>query len=92
MPLAESLAAPCPDARGHRPELSANNFACHQSNFGGEFAGAGWLAQVGHRHRRVHLAVLRGELDPAARSPGEDWPELQVLQKLRATASGTDEW
>jgi hypothetical protein len=66
-------------------------FACHQSRQGEEFACAGWLAKVGHRHPAVRLAVVRGQLDPAALEPGEGWPELhgdyrEVLNKLRATS------
>ena len=92
MPLAESLASTCPDARDHGPDFFATYFACHQSKPGSEFACAGWLAKVGHRHPRVRLAVSRDQLDAAALSPGDGWPDLhdnyqQVLEKLRATCA-----
>jgi len=72
------------------PDFGASVFACHQSREGQEFACAGWLSKVGHRHPSVRLAVISGKLDPAALQPGEDWPDLhdnypEVLDKLRAT-------
>lgn len=90
MSLAESLAATCPDGRDQGPDFFASHFACHMSKPDDEFACAGWLATVGHRHPRVRLAVLRGLVDPAALSPRDGWPPLhenyqQVLEKLRAT-------
>ena len=70
-------------------------FACHQSGEGEEFACAGWMAKVGHRHPAVRLAVISGRLDSAALEPGVDWPELhdsyqEVLDKLRATSKSGD--
>ncbi|WP_369679365.1 DUF6283 family protein [Burkholderia ubonensis] len=90
--LAENLAATCPDRRGMGPDFGASVFACHQSREGSEFACAGWLAKVGHRHPSVRLAIMTGRLDPAALAPGNDWPALhddygQVLEKLRATCA-----
>ncbi len=89
--LAEGLAATCPDERGMGPEFGAAQFACHQSRDGAEVVCAGWLAVAGHAHPGVRLDVLRGTVDHAALSPGEDWPELhqsfgEVIEKLRATA------
>lgn len=96
MKLAERLAATCPDKRGMGPEFGASLFACHQSKVGGEFACAGWLATVGHRHPAVRIAVATRRLDAAALSPGEDWPPLhadyqQVLKKLSATKPANDQ-
>lgn len=90
--LAENLAATCPDERSMGPDFGASIFACHQSKPGEEFACAGWLATVGHRHPSVRLAVSLKRLDPSALQPGADWPELhehyhQVLNKLRATCA-----
>nr|WP_257786836.1 DUF6283 family protein [Cupriavidus malaysiensis] len=90
--LAESLAATCPDDRGMGPDFGASIFACHQSKLGAEFACAGWLARVGHRHPSVRLAVATGRLHPAALTPQDDWPPLhdayeQVLEKLRASCA-----
>jgi hypothetical protein len=70
----------------------ASMFACHQSRQGDEFACAGWLAKVGHRHPAVRLAVASGRLGPAALEPGANWPELhdnyqEILDKLRATSN-----
>ncbi|WP_430982009.1 DUF6283 family protein [Burkholderia stabilis] len=64
--LAEKLADTCPDHRGMGPDFGASMFACHQSRQGEEFACAGWLAKVGHRHPAVRLAVTSGRLDPTA--------------------------
>ncbi len=55
-----------------------------------EYACAGWLSKVGHRHPSVRLAVATGRLDPAALTPHDDWPPLhdayqQVLEKPRAS-------
>jgi hypothetical protein len=88
--LAEKLADTCPDHRGMGPDVGASMFACHQSRQGEEFACAGWLAKVGHRHPAVRLAIVGGQLDPAALEPSTGWPELhddyrEVLNKLRAT-------
>ncbi|WP_221623305.1 MULTISPECIES: DUF6283 family protein [Burkholderia] len=93
--LAEKLAGTCPDHRGMGPDYGASMFACHQSRQGEEFACAGWLAKVGHRHPAVRLAVAAGRLDPAALKPGVDWPELhdsyrEVLDKLRETLNFED--
>lgn len=90
MDFAEKLAATCPDHRGMGPEIGAGIFACHQSRVGAEFACAGWLSTVGHKHPQVRLAVFKGRLDPGALEPGLDWPALhenyqQVMEKLRAT-------
>lgn len=90
--LAEKLADTCPDHRGMGPDFGAPVFACHQSRDGEEFACAGWLAKVGHRHPAVRLAVMSRRLDPAALEPGESWPELhedyqEVLEKLRASSN-----
>ncbi|WP_369796867.1 DUF6283 family protein [Cupriavidus sp. WS] len=87
--LAEDLAATCPDHRGMGPDGGASFFACHQSKEGAELACAGWLAQVGHRHPGVRMAILSGRLDPKALVADPGWPELhdnyqQVLEKLRA--------
>lgn len=95
MTLAERLAATCPDHRNVGPEFGAGIFACHQSKPGAEFACAGWLATVGHRHPGVRYEIHSGRLDPAALDPGEGWPELhdnyqQVLDKLRSTHFGDD--
>jgi hypothetical protein len=94
--LAEKLADTCPDHPGMGPDLGAGMFACHQSREGEEFACAGWLAKVGHRHPAVRLAVISGRLDAAALEPGADWPELrasyqEVLDKLRETSNSEDE-
>lgn len=88
--LAEKLAATCPDHRGMGPGPEASLFACHQSVEGAEFACAGWLAVVGHRHPIVRAAVCFDQLDPEALRPRPGWPELhanyqQVLAKLRVT-------
>ncbi|WP_063802281.1 DUF6283 family protein [Burkholderia ubonensis] len=96
MELAEDLAKCSPNERNIGPELGAKMFACHQSKPGEEFACAGWLAVVGNCHPDVRLAVFRKELDPAALTPGKDWPELhenypEVLDKLRATLPSTDD-
>ncbi|NIF40102.1 hypothetical protein F3J14_04140 [Burkholderia sp. Tr-862] len=69
-------------------------FACHQSKPNEEFACAGWLATVGHRHPSVRLAIASKRLDTSALQPGPDWPELhenyqEVLNKLRATCAGS---
>ncbi|RQP68505.1 hypothetical protein DF014_33190 [Burkholderia ubonensis] len=77
------------------PDYGASMFACHQSRQGEEFACAGWLAKVGHRHPAVRLAVAGGRLDPEALEPGVDWPELhdsyqEVLDKLRETLNFKD--
>ena len=90
MELAEDLASTCPDRRNMGPDGGASIFACHQSKDEAEFACAGWLAQVGHRHPGVRSAVASGRLDPRVLSPGLDWPMLhddyeQVLRKLRMT-------
>ncbi|WP_408580788.1 DUF6283 family protein [Burkholderia cepacia] len=90
MDLAEQLAATCPDSRGMGPNYGARVFACHQSKIDDEFACAGWLAKVGHRHPEIRLAVTRGQLEPSALAPGNGWPALHdnyadVLEKLRAT-------
>lgn len=94
--LAEKLAGTCPDHRGMGPDVEASIFAYHQSRRGEEFACAGWLAKVGHRHPAVRLALISGRLDPATLEPGVDWPELcdnywEVLDKLRATSNVGDE-
>uniref|UniRef100_UPI00403F8A4E DUF6283 family protein n=1 Tax=Paraburkholderia sp. 22B1P TaxID=3080498 RepID=UPI00403F8A4E len=54
--LAEKLADTCPDHRGTGPDYGTGVFACHQSWPGEEFACAGWLAKVGHRHPAVRCA------------------------------------
>jgi hypothetical protein len=92
MALAEGLADTCPNHRNMGPDFGASIFACHQSKVGGEFACAGWLATVGHRHPAVRLAILSGRLDAAALETGQGWPDLhenypEVLQKLRTTYS-----
>lgn len=51
-------------------------FACHKTEEGRERACAGWLAVEGVNHVTVRLAVAQGALDPAALSPGPDWPAL----------------
>lgn len=89
--MAEGLAGTSPDENGFGPDFSASMFACHQSKEGEEFACAGWLATVGHRHPQVRLAVAMGRLNEAALFPGDDWPKLhssyvEVLEKLRGTA------
>jgi hypothetical protein len=86
--LAESLATTCPDERGFGPDVFAPQFACHQSREGDEFACAGWLAVVGHRHPAVRLAVAQGRLSVEALEPQKDWPELhgsyfEMMEKLR---------
>lgn len=53
-------------------------FGCHKAPEGRDRACAGWLAVEGGSHVLVRLAVLSGRLDPAALSPGPDWPELHV--------------
>ncbi|MFC5511131.1 DUF6283 family protein [Massilia jejuensis] len=88
--LAEDLAECCPDEDGHGPDLDASMFACHQSRPGGEFACAGWLAVVGHKHPLVRLAVRDKRLPATALLPGRDWPPLhatypEVIDKLHAT-------
>lgn len=88
--MAEGLSTTCPDTNNQGPAWNASWFACHQSASGKEVACRGWLAQVGHAHPRVRLAVLRGELSPEALAPAADWPPLpatypEVLAKLKAT-------
>ena len=89
--LAESLAECSPDAKGMGPDFASSCFACHQSKVGEEFACAGWLATVGHRHPKVRLAVTMGRLPVEALTPDPDGPELhatyvEVLDKLRRTS------
>lgn len=86
--MAEDLAATCPDERGMGPDFGASIFARHQSKVGSELACAGWLAQVGHRHPGVRLAIAFGRLDPAALKPQRKWPALHenyasLLENLR---------
>lgn len=93
--LAEGLTATCPDERGMGPDFGASMFACHQSKIGSELCCAGWLAQVGHRHPGVRLAIAFGRLDPAALKPGRKWPALHenyasVLDKLRSNRPGSE--
>jgi len=88
--LAESLADCSPDAKGMGPDFTSSCFACHQSKVGEEFACAGWLSTVGHRHPKVRLAVTFGRLPVEALNTDPEWPELhttygEVLQKLRDT-------
>lgn len=88
--LAEDLAECCPDEKGYGPDVDASMFACHQSRPGREFACAGWLATVGHKHPIIRLAVMKKRLSAKALRPGQDWPRLHptypdVLNKLRAT-------
>ena len=89
---AEALVACSPDERGRGPDFSSPMFACHLSSVGKEMPCAGWLAQVGHAHPRVRLAVLTDRLPPENLKPGKDWPALHdnysdVLRKLRASSS-----
>lgn len=93
--LAENLAQTCPRSNSDGPQITDSMFACHQSVDGQEFACAGWLATVGHRHPRVRLAVSLKELSPHSLAPKEDWPELhndfaEVIAKLRDTAPSAD--
>lgn len=86
--LAEGLANTCPDAKGFGPDFQAPQFACHQSREGEEFACAGWLAVVGHRHPAVRLAVSQGRLPMSALAHALDWPRLhasypEMMAKLR---------
>lgn len=95
MQRAEDLAACSPDERNMGPDMGAPLFACHASNEGAEFACAGWLATVGHRHPGVRFAILREALSPDVLEPGPGWPELhatypEVLQKLKDTVSRKD--
>lgn len=87
---AENLAATSPSVDGTGPDFGAPIFACHQSSDGQEFACAGWLATVGHRHPSVRLAVMAGRVHPSQLEPGPGWPELHtsfadVIANLRAT-------
>jgi len=53
-------------------------FGCHKGEPGtnNDLACAGWLAQFGHEHIGVRLAVAQGRLPADALEPGENWPPL----------------
>ena len=90
--MTEGLSRTYPDANNQGPAWDAAWFACHQSAPGDEVACRGWLAQVGHAHPLVRLAVLSGELPPEALAPASDWPALhatypEVLAKLKANTA-----
>lgn len=90
MHKAENLRGTCPNEKGHGPDFGASWFACHQSRDGAEIPCAGWLAQAGHAHPGVRLAVFNGKLPADALKPGKDWPKLhdsyqQVMERLKET-------
>ncbi|MFI2331557.1 DUF6283 family protein [Micromonospora aurantiaca] len=51
-------------------------FACHRIANDNAHLCAGWLAVYGADHPLVRLGIARGLIDPAALTPGKDWPEL----------------
>lgn len=94
--MAESLRACSPDERGFGPDFGARMFACHKSREGEEYPCAGWLAAVGGKHPMVRMCVSTGMLPATVLTPGEDWPPIhtsygEVLDKLRASASGSED-
>ncbi|WP_350246493.1 DUF6283 family protein [Rhodococcus sp. D-6] len=72
--------------------VGAPMFVCHKSREGSDKACAGWLATVGADHLGVRIAVVRGDLDPAALQPGEGWPLLfdsfEEMAAVQAAADG----
>jgi len=71
----ESLEATVDQSLGLNQPL----FGCHKGTPGDadeDLICAGWLASFGWESIRVRLAVHYGSLDPAALTPGEDWPAL----------------
>lgn len=71
----EALRCTSASADGSAP-LGSPMFACHKTAEGKEIACAGWLAVEGADHVGVRLAVVLGDLDPAALEPQPDWPDL----------------
>jgi hypothetical protein len=63
---------------GREPGLNAPLFGCHKQEpgTGADLACAGWLAQFGHDHIAVRLAVAQLRLPADALRPGENWPPL----------------
>jgi hypothetical protein len=65
-------------------------FACHKGEPGtnADVACAGWLAVCSDYHLGVRLAIIRGELNPAAMEPAENWPALFGSYDEMAAAQG----
>lgn len=82
--LMDSDATEAPQAMG------APLFACHKTPAGEERACAGWLAQVGHRHLAVRLAVISGDVPGEALAPKPDWPPLH--ESVREAAEHDGAW
>jgi len=63
---------------GRQPMPGDPLFGCHKGEPGtnDDLACAGWLAQFGHEHVGVRLAVAQGRLPAQALEPGENWPTL----------------
>lgn len=62
----------------HQPGIGDILFGCHKGEPGtnADLACAGWLAQFGHDHLRIRLALAQGRLPPEALEPGANWPPL----------------
>ncbi|MFI9630971.1 DUF6283 family protein [Streptomyces sp. NPDC052042] len=56
----EELRVTSEQRAGAEPGFGAPLFACHKTKEGREWACAGWLAAVGHRHLGVRLAIAQG--------------------------------
>lgn len=75
----EALTASVRDPRtGRQPMPGDLMFGCHKGEPGtdNDLACAGWLAQFGHEHVGVRLAVAQGRLPAEALEPGLNWPPL----------------
>ena len=77
--------------RGREAPVGSPMFACHKSPEGREEACAGWLAAVGYESLTVRLQLAFGRLDPAALTPGDDWPELFDSYEQMAATQGSEE-
>jgi hypothetical protein len=72
-----ALVATVDSGTGSAP-LGAPFFACHTTPEGREQLCAGWLAQEGHGHVGIRVAVLQGRLPGEVLKPGEHWPALHA--------------
>ncbi|MEU3455304.1 DUF6283 family protein [Micromonospora sp. NPDC006766] len=65
-------------------------FACHRIPNTNAHLCAGWLAVYGADHPLVRLGVIWGLIDPAALTPGDDWPEVWGSAAEMLAAVGPD--
>lgn len=65
-------------------------FACHRIPNDNAHLCAGWLAAHGAEHPIVRLGIAWGLIDPAALTPGQDWPDLWGSAAEMLAAVGPD--